>query len=156
MMKTLYGDFSNNTCLVLATVQCHNVETSGPILIIFSIILMRNQCYVLSSKNLKIIESIHVTHFGRLGHNLIVKLGCSASSFFGFLSLVSIFPEQWCDAALAVPLQRRGAESPGWPRDPPQGCPRWWSRPPPTETKGKRRALLHYLYTNNDRTQFYL
>ena len=32
------------------------------------IILRRNQCYVLCCKNLKIAESIHVTHFGRLGH----------------------------------------------------------------------------------------
>ena len=34
----------------------------------FCILLMRNQCYVLWCKNLKIAESIHSTHFGREGH----------------------------------------------------------------------------------------
>ena len=37
----------------------------------FCIILMRNQCYLLCCKNLKIEESIHVTHLERHGHILL-------------------------------------------------------------------------------------
>ena len=36
----------------------------------FCIIVMRNQCYVLCCKTLKIAESIHVTHFREVGSNV--------------------------------------------------------------------------------------
>ena len=64
MMKALFGDFSKWHFLVLATLHRYHCKTSGPILIIFCVILMINQCYVLCRKNLKSAESIHVTHFG--------------------------------------------------------------------------------------------
>ena len=64
MIKTLFADCSKWHFLVLATLHCHHFQISGPILIIFSIILIRIQCYLLCCKK-TITESIHVTHFGR-------------------------------------------------------------------------------------------
>ena len=48
---------------MLVTLHCHNVKTIGADLNNFGIILMRDG-YVLGCKNIKIAESIRVTHFG--------------------------------------------------------------------------------------------
>ena len=68
----------NETFWLFASLRCRNFKTSRPILIIFEMFFMINQCYVLCYNNVKIAESIHVTHFESRVTYIMISRQCSA------------------------------------------------------------------------------
>ena len=63
MVNTVFGDFLKMTLFGVSDFTLSKCETQWTKIENVCIVLIINQCYVLCCKNLKIAESIHVTHF---------------------------------------------------------------------------------------------